>query len=189
MPSPAFWRKWHRWLGVPAALFLLFAAVTGTLVAGTEFFGEAEAEREALRTAVSPVTVRAPETAWSEPVARALATAGTRVGDAPLDQVTIAFKGDHPTVTVYTGKPGGGEDQKLVLDARTGALLRAEAYVDKPFLYRLHSGEAFGDGGLVVSMLWGLSLALLTLSGLVIYWRMYGRMRRRGTTGIRRVFW
>jgi hypothetical protein len=42
-----------------------------------------------------------------------------------------------------------------VLDARTGALLSNEAYADKPLLYRLHSGEAFGDGGLVVAMFWG----------------------------------
>jgi len=57
--------------------------------------------------------------------------------------------------------------------------------VDKPFLYRLHSGEAFGDGGLVAAMAWGLALALLAVSGLVIYWQM----RRPGTTGWKRVFW
>ena len=45
--------------------------------------------------------------------------------------------------------------------------------------------EAFGDGGLVASMLWGLALALMTLSGLVIWWRI----RRRGATGIRQLFW
>jgi uncharacterized iron-regulated membrane protein len=33
MATPAFWRKWHRWIGFPAALFLLFASVTGVLVA------------------------------------------------------------------------------------------------------------------------------------------------------------
>ena len=47
-----FWRKWHRWIGFPAALFLLFAATTGVLVAFTEFFGEEEALREATRDLV-----------------------------------------------------------------------------------------------------------------------------------------
>jgi uncharacterized iron-regulated membrane protein len=56
-----------------------------------------------------------------------------------------------------------------VFDARTGQLLSEEAYADKPFLYRLHSGEAFGDGGLVVAMLWGLTLIVLTVTGLIIY--------------------
>ena len=187
MPSLtiAFWRKWHRWIGFPAALFLLFAATTGILVAGTEFFGEAEAEREALRNVVSPVTLAAPPGAWAEPVARALATARARVGNAPVDRIILELKGDHPTVTVFTGKPAGGEDRKLVLDARTGALVANETYADKPFLYRLHSGEAFGDGGLVFAMLWGVALVALASSGLTIYLLM----RRRGATGIRQVFW
>ena len=51
-----FWRKWHRWIGFPAALFLLFAATTGFLVVVSEFFGEAETLREATRELVSPVT-------------------------------------------------------------------------------------------------------------------------------------
>jgi uncharacterized iron-regulated membrane protein len=49
----AFWRKQHRWIGFPAALFLLFAATTGILVAFTEFFGEAEALRERTRDLAS----------------------------------------------------------------------------------------------------------------------------------------
>jgi uncharacterized iron-regulated membrane protein len=49
MPTPAFWRQWHRWIGAPAALFLAFASLTGVIVAGVEFFGEDEAVREANR--------------------------------------------------------------------------------------------------------------------------------------------
>ena len=86
---------------------------------------------------------------------------------------------------MFTGKPTGGEDRKFVMDARTGRLLQEEAYADKPFLYRLHSGEAFGDGGLVMAMGWALALVWLTISGLVIYWRM----RRRDAVGLKRVFW
>ncbi len=97
----------------------------------------------------------------------------------------MQLKGPKPTVTIFTGKPTGGEDRKFVFDGRTGALLSEEAYADKPFLYRLHSGEAFGDGGLVVAMLWGLTLIVLTLTGLIIYLKL----RRPGLTGIRKVFW
>ena len=180
-----FWRKWHRWIGFPAVVFLLFAATTGILVAGTEFFGEEEAVREATRDLVSPVSLASATETWVGPVQRALATGATRVGNAPVDKITIEFKGDQPRVVVFVGKPRGGEDRKLVLDARTGALVSEEAYADKPFLYRLHSGEAFGDGGLVLAMLWGLALIVLTVTGLIIYLQM----RRRGATGIRRVFW
>lgn len=181
----AFWRKWHRWIGFPAALFLLFAGTTGVLVAFTEFFGEEEALREATRDLVSPVSVASPASAWSEPIARAMATVNARSNGAPIDKIELQFKGPQPTVTVFTGKPTGGEDRKLVLDARTGQLVSDETYADKPFLYRLHSGEAFGDGGLVVAMFWGLTLVVLTATGLIIYFKM----RRPNLTGIRRVFW
>ena len=102
-----------------------------------------------------------------------------------MDKLEVQFKGPQPTVTVFTGKRTGGEDRKLVFDARTGLLLSEEAYADKPFLYRLHSGEAFGDGGLVVAMMWGLTLLVLTITGLIIYIKLW----RPGQTGIKKVFW
>jgi uncharacterized iron-regulated membrane protein len=181
----AFWRKWHRWIGFPAALFLLWAASTGVIVAFTEFFGEAEALREATRDMISPVTLASPASAWSAPIARAFTTAATRTSGAPVDKIEVQLKGPSPTVTLFTGKLTGGEDRKLVFDARTGQLLSEEAYADKPFLYRLHSGEAFGDGGLVFAMIWGLALVVLTSTGVWLWWRL----RRREATGWRRFFY
>jgi len=181
-----WWRQWHRWIGFPAAIFLFFAAVTGFLVAFTEFFGEDEAIREATRSLVSPVTAAGPATSWSDPIAKAMAGAHQISANAPIDKIETQFKGDHPTVTVFTGKATGGEDRKLTFDANSGALVKNEVYADKPFLYRLHSGEAFGDGGLVVAMFWGLALALLAASGFVIYFTMRGK---RELTGIKKVFW
>lgn len=180
-----FWRKWHRWIGFPAAIFLLFASCTGAILAFTEFFGADEALREATRGLVSPVTVASPAAGWADPLARAMKTLAQSADGAPIDKITMQFKGDRPTVTIFTGKPTGGEDRQFVLDARSGALLRTEAYVDKPFLNRLHSGEAFGDGGLVFAMLWAVSLFVLTVTGLIIYLKL----RPRTTTGIQKVFW
>ncbi len=181
-----FWRQWHRWIGFPAALFLLFAATTGLLVAGTEFFGEEEALREATRDLVSSVNVTSPPSATATPLSMALVTAAVTSPGAPIDKIEMQFKGDGPTVTVFTGKPTGGEARRLVIDARTGALLRNEDYTDKPFLKRLHSGEWFGDGGLVFAMFWALALIALTISGLLVYYTMRGN---RELKGIKRVFW
>lgn len=69
--------------------------------------------------------------------------------------------------------------------ARSGTLLRDEEYVDKPFLTRLHSGEAFGDWGLVAGRAGGLALVGLLVTGLVID----GAMRRPGRRGLGRLFW
>src|SRR4029078_6855611 len=146
----SFWRKWHRWIAFPASLFLLFAAITGVLVAFTEFFGAEETQREALRKVGSPIVVNATPATLSPSLKQAFESAARLHGNAPVDKVEMQFKGDRPTVTLFTGKPGGGEDRKLVFNASDGSLLSDESYADKPFLYRLHSGEAFGDGGLVV---------------------------------------
>jgi uncharacterized iron-regulated membrane protein len=179
-----FWRRWHRWIGLPAALFLLFTAVTGFLVAFTEFFGADEAMRERLRTVTSPVTVSTAAGELTATVQRALGTVAQQAPGAPVDRVVVQFKGD-PTVAVFTGRPGGGEDRQFLVNARTGALISVESYADKPLLYRIHSGEAFGDGGLVFAMGWALALVAMTLTGLVIWWRV----RRPGATGVRRWFW
>jgi hypothetical protein len=168
-----------------AALFLLWASSTGVIVAFSEFFGADEALREVTRDLVSPVrSGSAPET-WSGPVARALKAITDSVGELPIDKIEQQFKGDHPTVTIFTGKPTGGEDRKFVVDANSGRIVSVEAYADKPLLYRLHSGEAFGDGGLVGAMFWGTALVILTVSGFIIYFLMRGR----NLQGIRKVFW
>src|SRR5262245_5316116 len=184
--KPRLWRQLHRWVAFPASVFLIFAAITGVLVAITEFFGEEEAVREATRNLISPVTVLTPSDVWSGPIERAIAGAARISPRAPIDKIETQFKGASPTVTIFTGKATGGEDRKLVFNANSGALVSNEAYADKPFLYRLHSGEAFGDGGLVVAMFWGTALAFLGVTGLVIYWSMRGK---RELTGIKRVFW
>jgi uncharacterized iron-regulated membrane protein len=181
--TPAFWRRWHRWIGFPATAFLLFASVTGFLLAFTEFFGEEEALRERTRGVVSRYTLAQPDTIGMA-VARALRMAQSSAPGAPVDRIVLQLKGDAPTVSVFTGKPQGGEDRQLVIHAATGALLMTGDYVDKPFLKRLHSGEAFGDGGLVGAMFWALALSALTVSGFAIFWRM----RRKDVTGWRRYF-
>lgn len=181
----AFWRKWHRWIAWPAALFLFWAAVTGVAVAITEKFGAAEIAREAARDEVSATKLGVPSDSLLRAIGMALAEAQKVAPGAPLDRIEVEFKGISPAINVYTGKPEGGEDRKLVMDLQTGAPRRVESYVDKPFLNRLHSGEAIGDGGLILAILWGTALALITASGIVVYWRM----RRPGATGVKRFFW
>jgi uncharacterized iron-regulated membrane protein len=183
--SQTGWRKWHRWIGFAAVPFLLYAAVTGIITGATESLSEDEEAREKARERISTVKVPVQPATWSEPIANSLASATERANGAPIDKIAVDFKADPPTVTVYLGKPSGGEDKKLVFDARSGAFLSEERYEDKPFLTRLHSGEAFGDWGLVLGIGWGTALVVLIVTGLVIYLAM----RKPGRTGLRRVFW
>ena len=165
-----FYRKWHRWIGIVASLFLIFAAVTGFLVAFTEFFGPAERMREENRTLTSQVNAT---TDWSPQLKRALDVVPK---GAPIVRVEVDFRGQLSYFRIVTGKHGGGEDKQYDVDFRTGKLRKVEDYADKPFLYRLHSGEAFGDGGLVMAMAWGLALAILGLSGVYIWFSMRKRV-------------
>jgi uncharacterized iron-regulated membrane protein len=181
----AWWRRWHRWIGFVGGVFLCFASITGVLVAVSEFFGEAEALREATRDVTSPVTTSSEAVQWETPARLAMARAAQVAPGAPIDKIVLQFKGTTPTVDVFLGKPGGGEDRRFVIAAATGELLRTETYADKPLLNRIHSGEFFGDGGLVAAMLWGAALTWLSVSGLFVYFKM----RRRNPAGFQRLFW
>ena len=185
MMNPAFWRYGTGGPQRRAALFLLFAAITGVLTAMFEFFGEAEALREATRGMVSSIRTDSQPGSWQQPIERAMARARAEAAGAPIDRMEMQFKGPQPTVDIFLGKPGGGEDRRLVFDATSGALLRTETYIDKPLIHPIHSGEAFGDGGLVLAMMWGTTLAFLTVSGFIIYLTM----RRKNRAGLQRVFW
>jgi uncharacterized iron-regulated membrane protein len=66
-----------------------------------------------------------------------------------------------------------------------GELPGIESCADKPLIKRIHSGQVYGDGGLIVAMVRGLVLAVLTVTGITIYLRM----RRKNATGWKRVFW
>ncbi len=183
--SQVGWRKWHRWIGFAATPFVLFAALTGVIAGVREMLSDEEEARENARERESAVKLPAAASAWSEPVGRALVGAAERANGAPVDRVTLDFKAEPPTVTVYLGKPGGGEDKKLVFNAGTGEFLRQEAYEDKPFLVRLHSGEAFGDWGQVLGLAWGIALVAIIITGIVIYFMM----RRPGRKGLGKLFW
>lgn len=183
--ASSFLRKWHRWIGFPAGIFLILVSITGVMLAFNEFFGEAEAQREATRDLVSSVTTTTADSELLATLIKARAAVAAQAPGAPVDKIEWQFKGDAPSIAIFTGKPNGGEDRKFVFNTKTGVIDKVEAYADKTFLLRLHSGEAFGDGGLVMAMFWGLALMLLSASGLWIYWQM----RRRNAIGLKKIFW
>jgi sulfite reductase (NADPH) flavoprotein alpha-component len=72
--------------------------------------------------------------------------------------------------------PHGRANNRLVLDAATGAVALHERFDDKPAgqrlmasIFPLHSGEYFGLAGLVLFMLASLLMPLFTVSGWMLY--------------------
>src|SRR5262245_33108592 len=104
------WRKWHRWVGFAAFPLLLFAAVTGLAAGIAETTSADEEAREKAREKISAIKVPAASAATAEPIAKAMSAATEKANGAPIDKVTVDYKPDPPTVTVYLGKPAGGED-------------------------------------------------------------------------------
>ena len=179
-------RKLHRWLGLPAALFLVLTSITGVWLECVKFFGAEEAERERIRDMVSPVTAATMGTEFGGDFEKVRVAAAARAGNQPLDKLVWQLKGDAPAVTFYFGPQGQQAGRRIVVNARTAEVLREEGYDEDSFILKLHSGEALGDGGMVLGMFWGAALLLLTVSGMIIYYKM---KPRKPQTGLRKVFW
>ena len=179
-------RKVHRWVGLPAAVFLVVTSFTGVWLECVKFFGAEETERERLRDQVSKVTAQTVGTEFSAGFEKARATAAARTGGQPLDKMEWQLKGEVPAVTFYFGPVGKQAGRRIIVNARTGGLLGEESYEEDSFILKLHSGEALGDGGMVVGMFWGVALLLLTVTGTVIYFKM---KPRKPQTGLKKVFW
>ena len=175
-------RKWHRWIGLPAGMFLLVTAFTGVWLECVRFFGEEEALREKIRDLASPHTAKAPAFAIEEKLSVARAAVATKFPDAPLDKIQLQLKGAAPTATFFLGSKDG---RKVVVNLLTAAITQEDNYEEDSFILRLHSGEALGDGGMVIYMVVGVALFTLTITGFIIYWKM----RPKNSTGLRRVFW
>ena len=179
-------RKIHRWLGVPAALFLLLASFTGVWLECVHFFGAEEAERERIRDLTSPVTAQNMGAEFGASFEKARAAAAAKAGGQPLDKIAWQLKGDAPTVTFFFGPKDKQDGRRIVVNAKSGEVVKVEDYAEDSFILRLHSGEAFGDGGMVLGMFWGIALFVLTVTGIIIYFKMKPRTPR---TGLRKVFW
>ena len=76
----------------------------------------------------------------------------------------------------------GKEDRKITVE--DGSVKKIEND-EESWIMRLHSGEIFGDAGVVLNILWGGALIFLTITGLFIYWKM----RRGSGKGLKKIFW
>ena len=179
-------RKLHRWLGLPVAIFLVLTSITGVWLECVKFFGAEETERERIRDMVSPVTTQTVGTEFGVGFEKARMAAAAGAGAQPLDKMVWQFKGDAPAITFFFGPHGSQAGRRIAVNAWTGEVLSEGSYDEDSFILKLHSGEAFGDGGMVLGMFWGLALLVLTVSGIWIYFKM---KPRKPQTGLRKVFW
>ncbi|MBB3925657.1 putative iron-regulated membrane protein [Sphingobium jiangsuense] len=171
-------RRWHRWAAIPAGLLLFFVALTGVLL-----------HLDMIRLGQQPPGHGTPVRQAAQPLPSnaELAAMVARVADAAradpaLEVRTIQIDLTGPRITVGAGAGGAPGGARLLLDARTGERITPPAppadyhYV----LQDLHAGYFLGWTGRILSILCGIALAILSVTGVQLWWDMRRRGRKKG---------
>jgi uncharacterized iron-regulated membrane protein len=186
-------RRWHRWVSTVIGVFLLVMAATGALLqsqflvhgfppAGASPGGEAVPE-----SAAGP-----PLDHISAKVGMALAIAARRYPRAGIDALTLTRRGTAAIAELRIN----GLAAPAAFDLATGRELPASAPAPPPagpldqrihqLAFDIHTGQLFHLPGEVMTLLCGLSLLFLAVSGLWLLARMYLQRSRSGRKGL---FW
>jgi len=188
-------RQWHRRLGIFAAVFMFFIALTGALLQGQMMLGGSGGPPGA----GGPGAPAGP--AASAGVGGAAGAGGAPAGPPPVSDAQVqallasSLAGAHrqspgalmgielrlngaPTAEVVVAEP---TMRRIRLDARTGAPLDDAS---KPghrdwhgVLLDLHRGAFAGATGQWISLACGVVLTVLSVTGLVVYLQLWRRRR------------
>ncbi len=179
-------RSYHRWVGVPAAIFFLFIAFTGIgLQLDLWIQGKAPPGTEA-REARPKSPPLPDDEALRAMVTRAADGFRQRHANEPVHMVEFSFDSQKPVASFRSGS--GSHIVPIRIDLATGR----EIPPPEPrfnwhnFLQDLHAGYRFGIVGRIISVLAGLSLIILVITGLNVYLDLF---RRRRKAGKRNPFW
>lgn len=174
-------RKYHRWISVVAALFLVVVGTTGIVLQVQRLLGgeeEQEREREA-----ATETEAAQRVDPSVLLSRTLAAAQQRAPGRALASIELLPGGDDPKAMVILA---GDHARRLIVDGRDGVVVQDEPYEAESLILRIHSGAIFGEPGVFLGIMWGIALVGLSLTGAWVYLDLYRRRRKSGKSGM---FW
>lgn len=176
-------RKWHRWVSIPAILFLSIVAVSGLILQVQGFLNEDEEANRTLADSKSPPTVsQLPSTINLESAQAALIA---NMGNVHLKKIEIDFRSTPSTLTFFTEE---ASPKVVQMAAGNYKILWEKESNESDFWIKLHSGEILGDAGRAVGIFGGLALLFLTITGGWIYVQMFNR--RQASQSLRkRFFW
>lgn len=185
-----FLRLWHKWVGVVAALAMISFAITGIILNNKEAFGlkpKPVAVETGTKKEKNPAQGSLPEFTTSTalellPVSfeEAMAIGRKELGQAKLDKIELKNDKGWLHYRVQTlEKP----HSQVLVDAESGAVLvrRPEpgaAASLEGFIKDLHYFNFWGGRYKIVADIFAASLALLTASGLWIFFRQEAGIRR-----------
>jgi len=156
-------RHGHVWLGILGSMALIVICVTGILLNHKRPLGlMPDVENPGARSLGEALPLR-------ELVARAEAAVAPEGTPPELDRMDV-----RPSDGLVKVRFKDRVVTEVTLDLATGAVLHVGARSDA-FLEKVHSGEIFGDRGILISDAAAVALTLLLVSG---YWLwLYPRRR------------
>jgi uncharacterized iron-regulated membrane protein len=179
------WFVLHGWAGLWASIAIAFFALTGVATAKPDWLGISEPAHEA-----PPSAGFARQCAGSVSVAQAVAAAARLLPDARVTMLDFPDGPGRP-YTLYLHRAGDwnameGDTLLLVHSKCPGVVHRINltegglAHTADAAAFSLHGGYSFGPViGDILVIITGLSLAFLSVSGLLSFVRMQGWIRRR----------
>ena len=178
-----FLRKSHRWIGIGAAIFLMSVATTGIILQVQKLLGEEKQEEKVQDKSISNYTLDHSFNEFWSKLKVVQDDIKIKIGSARIDKIELELKSENPTFVLHIA---GNKKKKIFANANSGKIEKIEDD-EESFILRLHSGEIFGDAGVVLGIFWGSALLFLTLTGLFIYWKMGRGIKEK--RGWKKVFW
>jgi uncharacterized iron-regulated membrane protein len=180
-------RKWHRWIATVAGLFVAFVSITGALMHIDMFIsGVAPPGSEPVLPFSGAAAGALDPEALAAMTARAVSHAKTQRPDLKVSRIEIALKDGKTIVTLGGNLPA---DPSLRLDGASGNPAPPLPPKVKNYHYALqdlHAGYFLGLPGRILSALLGLSLLVLSITGIKLYIDLLRRRRQAGRKGL---FW
>ncbi len=176
-----FWRKWHRWIGTIAGIFLLIIGATGVLLQIDELGHFSERAAPPPRAATPPLDVVAL-------AARVEALSGGR----KIEMLRLESHKKQPSAIVRFS----GQKKVVQIDLATGAQKPSSEIPTSPrsklaqlrlLILEFHTLGIAGVGGKVTAWFAGVMMVILTGSGLWMWWTMRRERVRRAAKDT--LFW
>lgn len=177
-------RKWHRWISIPAIIFLLLVAVSGLVLQVKGFLNDDEEKAEQIESQKSKVSLNSSLELASK-FGSAQKAVLSKYGNIDIKKVEIELRQSPAVISLYTDE---AQPRVFLIDADTSQIISEKPDNTDTFWIKLHSGELWGDAGRSVGVFSGLALLFLTISGCWIYFQMYQR-RPKNSPLWKRIFW
>lgn len=162
-------RRWHRWIGVGFAAFLLVIGGTGVAIQVLDLIAAKDRPDAAAKPNVAAAAVHGDGTRPAD---------SDHASDADDSQKRLR---QHIAADIDRTQPATALSHTQTPKQPQSALRQWNHWIKD-----LHSGVLLGPVGIFISILSGLAMLFFAVSGMWMYWQMFTRRKTAGRTSF---FW